>query len=142
MLYYANGGPGPATRLLRVHAARYGAWRAAPAEKWLVRSGWFEYPEAQGDILWLGEYFMVDASEVPEIQQGMRNQAARFVCARTKTTSGSLLRRTSKVMSRRSSSPCKMLSTTPSGAAPASVPRRGSGAAGRPAAKALPIIDP
>ena len=41
--------------------------------------------------------------------------------------------------------PCQFASivfVAASGAPPASVPRRGSGATGRPEAKALPIIDP
>ena len=36
MLYYANGGPGPADKLLRVHApadGEFAAWRLAPARE-------------------------------------------------------------------------------------------------------------
>jgi hypothetical protein len=74
MLYYANGGPGAATRLLRVDApegADLAAWQQAPADKWTARSGWEPFLNAQLDILQLGEYFMCDSSEVPQIQREM-----------------------------------------------------------------------
>jgi hypothetical protein len=43
-----------------------------------VRGGWQSEPNAQLDIQFLGEYFMVDASEVPSIQQGMRAESAKY----------------------------------------------------------------
>ena len=81
MLYYANGGPGPATKLLRVNAPEDGEfadWRVAEAERWAVRDGWQPFPNAQSDIQWTGEYGMIDASQVPEVQEQMRKQAAKY----------------------------------------------------------------
>jgi hypothetical protein len=81
-LFYSDGGPGPASKLLRVNVEGNGsdiaAWRAASADKWTVRGGWQSEPNAQLDIQFLGEYFMVDASEVPKIQQGMRDEMAKY----------------------------------------------------------------
>jgi hypothetical protein len=77
MLFYANGGPGPATRLLRVDASGDGdlaAWRVADAEKWTARSGWERYVNAQLDIQQLGEYFLIDSGDVAEVQQQMRDR--------------------------------------------------------------------
>jgi hypothetical protein len=54
------------------------AWRSASADKWTVRCGWEPAPNAQLDIQFLGEYFMVDASEVPKIQEGMREEMAKY----------------------------------------------------------------
>jgi hypothetical protein len=74
MLYYANGGPGPATKLLRVHAPEDGdfaAWRSAPAEQWQVTGGWKPEPHVQLDIQYLGEFFMIDKSEVLDVQYEM-----------------------------------------------------------------------
>jgi hypothetical protein len=71
MLYYAGGGPGPATKLLRVHAPEDGdfaAWRRAPAERWTVTAGWFPEPHAHLDIQHLGEFFLIDESEVLDVQ--------------------------------------------------------------------------
>ncbi len=85
MLYYSNGGPGPASRLLRVHAPGDGdhmTWRNAKGEKWTARTGWIRFDNAQLDIFALGEYFMVDASEVPVIQQQMRDRSAQFLASR------------------------------------------------------------
>jgi hypothetical protein len=80
-LFYGNGGPGPATKLLRVNVegegSDFAAWSAASGEHWTVARGWEPFP-AQADIMFLGEFFMVEASEVPEIQQGMREQMARY----------------------------------------------------------------
>ena len=50
----------------------------APAERWTVRDGWIPANDAQVDIYLTGDYFMVDASKVPEIQAQMRDRAARF----------------------------------------------------------------
>jgi hypothetical protein len=86
MLYYANGGPCDVSRLLRVdapdddygddYAARYAAWFGAPGAKWTPRDGWKPYPNAQLEILHLGEYFMCDRSDVPEIQARMSDGLA------------------------------------------------------------------
>jgi hypothetical protein len=87
MLYYWDGGPGPATDLLRIDvppnpqrdANGYPRdWFAAKAERRTARSGWIPAPEAQCDIYGTGDYFMVDASKVPEIQQQLRDHAAQF----------------------------------------------------------------
>jgi hypothetical protein len=43
MLYYSDGGPGPATKLLLVDAPAGGDWHAwvrAPAARWTVAAGW------------------------------------------------------------------------------------------------------
>jgi hypothetical protein len=83
MLYYSDGGPGPATDLVRVNVegngSDYDAWFAASADRWTVRGGWSPYPHAQLDIGWKGELFMVDAGQVGGIQQQMRERSARFV---------------------------------------------------------------
>lgn len=74
MLYYANGGPVPATKLLRVDASGdgdYAAWRSAPAERWQVKGGWKPEPNAQLDIQCLGELFLIDESEVLDVQYEM-----------------------------------------------------------------------
>jgi hypothetical protein len=81
VLYYGNGGPGPHTKLLRVHAPEDGdcaTWRSAPAERWYVNGGWQPIDHAQLDIQHLGEFFMIDPSEVEQAQQQMRERAARF----------------------------------------------------------------
>jgi hypothetical protein len=81
-LYYSNGGPGPASRLWRVNVegdgSDMGEWRRASADRWTVRCGWEPAANVQSDILWLGEMLMVDASEVPKIQQEMRDHYAKY----------------------------------------------------------------
>ncbi|ORW25164.1 hypothetical protein [Mycobacterium palustre] len=76
MLYYSNGGPGPATKLLRVDAPGDGdrdKWLFAPAERWNVKTGeWKSDSLAQLDILGTGDFFMVDASQVAGIQRKMK----------------------------------------------------------------------
>jgi|GEM_PF-4484259 hypothetical protein len=82
MLFYGNGGPGPHTKLVRIHADGSGdldAWRIAKAERWTVRCGWIPYPHAQLDMIWEGELFMIDASDVPEAQAQMADQYGRYV---------------------------------------------------------------
>ena len=81
MLYYGNGGPGPHTKLLRVHAPKDGdfaTWRSAPAERWHVNGGWQPEIHAQLDILHLGEFFMIDDSEVLDVQYEMLVTYERF----------------------------------------------------------------
>jgi hypothetical protein len=81
MLYYHNGGPGPATKLLRVDApegADIAAWRRAPAWSWQPKTGWRPDTFAQLDILGTGELFMVDESQVEGIQDGMRAAVAKY----------------------------------------------------------------
>jgi hypothetical protein len=71
MLYYANGGPGPATKLLRVDAPEGGdwwAWMCAPAERWTVRAGWSSDDDAQAMIKMSGEFGLIDESEVLDVQ--------------------------------------------------------------------------
>jgi len=83
MLYYANGGPGPATKLLRVDVPDHGrtapgGWHAAPAATWQVKGGWQPYDNAQMDILMLGEFSMIDASEVEKVQGEIRARYMQF----------------------------------------------------------------
>jgi hypothetical protein len=83
VLFYSDGAPGPATDLVRVNVEGSGstreAWFDASADRWTVRDGWKPYPHAQLDMMWKGELFMVDASQVPDIQQQMRADYARYV---------------------------------------------------------------
>lgn len=54
MLYYSNGGPGPASKLLRVDAPEDGDiwdWHGAPAASWQPHSGWVPNTFAQLDWL-------------------------------------------------------------------------------------------
>jgi len=70
MLHYSDGGPGPTFKLVRVHAPKDGTfeqWSNAPAQRWNP-GGWYDFPQAQDQILNSGELFLVDDSEVPEIQ--------------------------------------------------------------------------
>ena len=81
MLYYSDGGPGPATKLLRVDApegADIAAWRRAPAWSWQPHSGWVPNTFVQLDILGTGEFFMVDESQVEDIQAEMRAALAKY----------------------------------------------------------------
>lgn len=81
MPYYSNGGPGPATKLLRVDSpadASFEVWRFAPAFRWTPRAGWKPDDHAQLDILQTGDYFMVDASQVEAIQQQMSAPTQAF----------------------------------------------------------------
>lgn len=81
MLYYSNGGPGPATKLLRVDApadASIEEWRRAPAASWQPHSGWVPNTFAQLDILGTGDYFMVDESQVEAIQRAMTAAFAKY----------------------------------------------------------------
>jgi hypothetical protein len=81
-LFYSNGGPGPATKLWRVNVEGNGSdmheWRSASAHGWTVRGGWTPRENAQLDIQFWGEMFMVDASKVPKIQQVMREEMAKY----------------------------------------------------------------
>jgi hypothetical protein len=80
-LYYANGGPGPASKLWRVNVEGTGSdsheWHAAPAEQWGEENGWQPRPRAQLDILFLGEFFLIDESEVPKAQNAIRGAGER-----------------------------------------------------------------
>jgi hypothetical protein len=81
VLYYANGGPGPATKLLRVTVPENGdfaTWRSAPAERWNVMGGWTPDGDAQMKILMSGEFFMIDESEVLDVQAQMLVQYMAF----------------------------------------------------------------
>ncbi len=81
MLYYSDGGPGPARKLLRVDApedCNMAQWRAAPADAWGPKRGWLPYSDAQSDILWLGEFFMIDASQVEKVQGEIQARYEEF----------------------------------------------------------------
>lgn len=81
MLYYSNGGPGPATKLYRVDAPTDGnmpIWLSAPAQSWRPASGWQPNDHAQDDILWLGEFTMIDASEVARVQAEIQARYDEF----------------------------------------------------------------
>lgn len=81
MLYYSNGGPGPATKLLRVDApadANIEQWHDSPAASWQPHSGWVPNTFAQLDILGTGDFFMVDASRVEDIQKEMAAALAKY----------------------------------------------------------------
>lgn len=78
-LYYANGGPGPADKLLRVdvppgYDGEHAVWFSAPAFRWTPEFGWFREPHAQNDIQQTGDFALVDVSKVPEIQKQMREE--------------------------------------------------------------------
>jgi hypothetical protein len=78
-LFYGNGGPGPHTKLYRVDAppgCDDHTWWAAAAFQWSVTAGWFEDTDVQGNIRWLGEFFRVDDSEVPD---AMAQMLARYM---------------------------------------------------------------
>lgn len=80
-LYYSNGGPGPASRLVRIDAPGDGdhdTWYRAPGFKWTVASGWTPFKLAQGEVTQTGEYGMIDESEVPRVMQEMRDLVAKY----------------------------------------------------------------
>jgi hypothetical protein len=79
-MYYADGGPGPATKLLRVDASptgEYADWMCAPAYRWEPAIGWFPIDHAQLDIQQLGELFLIDPDEVSKIKQQLRDSWER-----------------------------------------------------------------
>jgi hypothetical protein len=82
MLYYSNGGPGPATRLLRVEVPGGGsdreAWLRAPAASWQPHNGWQPNTFVQLDILGTGDFGMVDESQVQGIQKEMTAALAKY----------------------------------------------------------------
>jgi hypothetical protein len=82
MLYYSNGGPGPATRLLRVEVPGSGsdreAWLRAPAASWQPHTGWVPNTYVQLDILGTGDFFMVDESQVEAIQGEMTAAVEKY----------------------------------------------------------------
>lgn len=86
-LYYSNGGPGPATRLVRIDVPdspgrddteQRMAWYHAPGFRWAVSDGWQPYDIAQGEVTQTGEFGMIDSSEVDRVMQEMRDRAAQF----------------------------------------------------------------
>jgi hypothetical protein len=80
-LFYGNGGPGPHDKLYRVDAppgCDDHTWWAAAAFQWTPQAGWFPDSDVQGNIRWLGEFFRLDDSEVPDIQQKMREKYERI----------------------------------------------------------------
>jgi hypothetical protein len=79
-LYYSNGGPGPASKLLRVDAppnATIREWQFAPAFVWTPEGDWKPWRNAQNEILNLGEYGMIDSSYVAQVQAEMRDRHAK-----------------------------------------------------------------
>lgn len=81
VLFYANGGPAPATKLLAVDAPNGGdwlAWRTTPAWRWEISSGWQRSAMAQSDIKWAGEYGIIDESEVLDVQYEILVRAEQF----------------------------------------------------------------
>jgi hypothetical protein len=79
-LFYSDGGPERAHRLVRVNVEGDGSdvdtWRAASADRWHSDGSWSPYPNAQLDINFKGELFMIDASDVPKVQQEIRSWMA------------------------------------------------------------------
>jgi hypothetical protein len=81
VLYYSDGGPGPASKLLAVQSepgASDAAWWCAPGWRWQVKGGWREEPEAQGRIRLSGEFFYIEEEEVLEVQHQMLLQHMEF----------------------------------------------------------------
>jgi hypothetical protein len=76
-LFYSDGGPGPAHQLWRVNVEGGGSdweeWRSASAHRWNSDGSWTPHPNAQLEINFLGEMGMVDESEVPRVQQEIRD---------------------------------------------------------------------
>lgn len=79
-MFYADGGPGPATKLYRVDApdgCSESEWQLAQGYRWVV-GGWYEEHQAQLFIRQSGELFLVDESEVPKIQAQLREKRAAW----------------------------------------------------------------
>jgi len=77
MRYYSDGGPGPASRLVRVHHDGGGGWAFAPAEEWGVVIGWHEpNSHVQAEILALGELVALDPADVERVKQEIRERYA------------------------------------------------------------------
>lgn len=83
-LYYSNGGPGPATKLRRIDAPGDGdfdTWYHAQGWRWRAADvsdtcdGWTKDDHVQGEVTQLGEFFMIDASEVATVQQQIRDRS-------------------------------------------------------------------
>lgn len=75
-MLYANGSPGPASKLFRVDAsagASSADWLAAPSARWEPKHGWLPY-NAQPEILVTGEMFQIDSSEVERVQREIAEQ--------------------------------------------------------------------
>jgi hypothetical protein len=77
MLYYADAGPGPRTKLLAVDSDG-DDWWSAPAWRWNVKGGWKPEPNAQLDIHCLGEFFLIPDSQVLDVQHEMLVTYERF----------------------------------------------------------------
>jgi hypothetical protein len=81
MLHYADAGPGPRSKLLRVDAPDGGdptAWHCAPAWRWNVKGGWQPLADVQADIRLTGEFFLIDESQVLDVQHEMLLTFERF----------------------------------------------------------------
>ena len=81
MLYYSDGGPGPATKLLRLDVRPDGDrtdWHTATSWEWGLGVGWIPEPLAQAMILATGDFGLVDESQVSEVQQQIRERYEQF----------------------------------------------------------------
>jgi hypothetical protein len=85
MLFYANGLPQFATKLLRIDApvtgdivADFAAWKTADAEVWHVRDGWTPYPSGQMEVGATGDWDAIDPDEVLDVQANMQANYERF----------------------------------------------------------------
>jgi hypothetical protein len=78
MIYYSDAGPGPATKLLRVDADDQGvAWFSARGSRWYPAHGWLPW-RAQAEILHSGDFGLIDAAEVPAVQQQIRDRHEHY----------------------------------------------------------------
>ncbi|MDT5051952.1 MAG: hypothetical protein QOF66_318 [Mycobacterium sp.] len=83
MQYFSDGGPGPATKLLRVDydgplddMDSIHPFGDSKAERWSPRDGWQPSPTATSDILWSGWLSRISESEVPTVEDQLRARAA------------------------------------------------------------------
>lgn len=75
MLYYSDGGPGPATKLVRSDAetSADARWFSAGSDRWYPAHGWLPWA-AQAEIWFDGYLGLIDASDVPAVQQQIRER--------------------------------------------------------------------
>jgi hypothetical protein len=66
---------------VRLHydGGEWPAWAFAPCEEWSVARGWHE-PQAhvQAEILAFGELVLLDAADVPQAQQEIRDLNGKY----------------------------------------------------------------
>jgi hypothetical protein len=65
-MYYSDGGPGPATKLLRLDVID--VWRYSPGWTW-GPAGWIAESGATAMILGTGEFSQIDPADVPRVQE-------------------------------------------------------------------------